>query len=536
MSVKVHHEELSTHTPPLLTIPVTVISETSTAAVPTIPPTIPSITHLPQQSTPTPTPAPSTTSIHALLDFSSLFGFNQRVFILEKELSQLKQAFRSYIEEFEKKAKDKRKRYIDLVEKSVKDIIKDEVKTSLIEFELKKILLDKIQKSKSYRAAQEHRDLYDALVKYYKLDKDLFKSYGLMKRKTRKDAELSKGSKSKESKSSSSKGIKCQSKLFGKLAQAEEPVFETTYTKMPPNQGSNLGNIDDQPNVEADSKHDCKIAKSKKPPLTFEELMSIPIDFSAYVMNNLKTENLKQEHLVGPSFNLHKGTCRSRVELEYHFKECYKVVTDRIDWNNPEGQKYPFDLSKTRPLIEDQGCQVVHVNYFINNDLKYLKGRSSSSKYTTFTTITKAAKESHTGVLNDNGSIDTQATGLSLRAIEDMLLLLVQKKLSNLERDVIFDMNVALQMFTRRVVILKRVEDHQLGVENYQKKLNITKPKTFRSEISKRHPYNEYSNLQGIIYVEKFKRNRLMRSDKLYKFSDGTLIFVRQSYMILLQT
>ncbi|GJX83190.1 hypothetical protein Tco_0332671 [Tanacetum coccineum] len=53
-----------------------------------------------------------------------------------------------------------------------------EAATSLTEFELKKILLDKIHKSKSYRPAQEHRDLYDALVKSYKLDKDLFESYG----------------------------------------------------------------------------------------------------------------------------------------------------------------------------------------------------------------------------------------------------------------------------------------------------------------------------------------------------------------------
>ncbi|GJV31908.1 hypothetical protein Tco_1392308 [Tanacetum coccineum] len=69
---------------------------------------------------------------------------------------------------------------------------------------------------------------------------------------------------------------------------------------------------------------------------------------------------------------------------------------------------------------------------------------------------------------------------LNLRDIEDMLLLLVQKKLSNFEKDDLFNLNMALQMFTRRVVILKRVEDLQLGVESYQKKLNITMPETFR--------------------------------------------------------
>ncbi|GKF56984.1 hypothetical protein Tco_0170521, partial [Tanacetum coccineum] len=44
---------------------------------------------------PAPTAVPTTTSIPTLLDFSSLFGFDQRVSTLETELSQLKQADQS---------------------------------------------------------------------------------------------------------------------------------------------------------------------------------------------------------------------------------------------------------------------------------------------------------------------------------------------------------------------------------------------------------------------------------------------------------
>ncbi|GJZ53168.1 hypothetical protein Tco_0608053 [Tanacetum coccineum] len=117
---------------------------------------------------------------------------------------------------------------------------------------------------------------------------------------------------------------------------------------------------------------------------------------------------------------------------------------------------------------------------------------------------------------------------LNPRDIKDMILLLVQKKLSNLERDDLFDLNVALQMFTRRVVILKRVEDLQLGVESYKKKLNITRPETFRSDISSMTLHTAYNNPQGIIYLDKFQRNRLMRFDELYKFCDGTLSSVRR--------
>ncbi|GJT28801.1 hypothetical protein Tco_0909076 [Tanacetum coccineum] len=83
-------------------------------------------------------------------------------------------------------------------------------------------------------------------------------------------------------------------------------------------------------------------------------------------------------------------------------------------------------------------------------------------------------------------------------------------------------------MFTRRVVILKRVEDLQLGVKSYQKKLNITKPETFRSDITNMTPYTTYKNPQGIIYLDKFKRNRLTGLDELYKFCNGTLTSVRR--------
>nr|GEV87163.1 Gag-Pol polyprotein [Tanacetum cinerariifolium] len=65
-----------------------------TAPIPTVPPTITMITPLLQLMIPSPVPttASTTTLIPTLLDFSSLFRFDQRVSTLEKELSQFKQA------------------------------------------------------------------------------------------------------------------------------------------------------------------------------------------------------------------------------------------------------------------------------------------------------------------------------------------------------------------------------------------------------------------------------------------------------------
>ncbi|GJV23860.1 hypothetical protein Tco_1376555 [Tanacetum coccineum] len=82
-------------------------------------------------------------------------------------------------------------------------------------------------------------------------------------------------------------------------------------------------------------------------------------------------------------------------------------------------------------------------------------------------------------------------------------------------------------MDLRSVVIQRCVEDFQLGVKSYQKKLNLTNPDTYRPDLKRREAYIAYSNPRGFIYQNKDKKNRLMRIDELHKFSDGTLNDVR---------
>ncbi|GKD86216.1 hypothetical protein Tco_1357370 [Tanacetum coccineum] len=75
---------------------------------------------------------------------------------------------------------------------------------------------------------------------------------------------------------------------------------------------------------------------------------------------------------------------------------------------------------------------------------------------------------------------------LHVNDIEDMLLLVVQNWLINISGDDISNFAIALRMFTRSLVVQKRVEDLQLGVESYQKKINVTKPETTKPGIRKK--------------------------------------------------
>ncbi|GKE63827.1 hypothetical protein Tco_1514194, partial [Tanacetum coccineum] len=78
-----------------------------------------------------------------------------------------------------------------------------------------------------------------------------------------------------------------------------------------------------------------------------------------------------------------------------------------------------------------------------------------------------------------------------------------------------------------RIVIQERVEDLQLGVESYQKKINLKRPDTYRSDLRRMIAFTAYPDIQGIIYEDELNRKRLMRTDELHKFSDGTLNYVR---------
>nr|GEW23830.1 hypothetical protein [Tanacetum cinerariifolium] len=206
-------------------------------------------------------------------------------------------------------------------------------------------------------------------------------------------------------------------------------------------------------------------------------------------------DTLSPELLAGLRYELMKGSCKSLVELEFFLEEVYKVTTDQLDWNNPEGQQYSYNLLKPLPLIPNsRGCHVIPFDHFINNDLEYLRGGASSRKYTTSFTKTKAADYGH---IKDDDKLYKFKEGdfkrLRIQDIEDLLLLLVQGKLTNLTAKERFAFN----------------------------------PDTYKTDLKRKEAYTAYSNPRGFIYQNKDKQNKLMQIDKLYKFSDDTLNDVR---------
>ncbi|GJU95719.1 hypothetical protein Tco_1320475, partial [Tanacetum coccineum] len=193
-----------------------------------------------------------------------------------------------------------------------------------------------------------------------------------------------------------------------------------------------------------------------------------------------------------PAFRLLKGTHSNYAELEYDFKECYKALSKKLDWENPEGGDYPFDLSKPIPLITRGNHQRVLFEFFINNDLKYLQGVVSTMTYTTSTTKSKAAKYDLPGIKDMVSNIwspvkvaydkytfkEGDFPQLRIDDIEDMLLLVVQNRLSNLSEDDVADFVIALRMFTRSLVIQRHYQEYRHEVLTEEKMEQFGKEKS----------------------------------------------------------
>nr|GEZ74321.1 hypothetical protein [Tanacetum cinerariifolium] len=482
-----------THIPsPKSTMTPSIMTTTTTASQPSIPPTpIPCI------------------DLQNLPTFASVFCFEDRVKSLEVNFSnipgivhqymhqQMPEAVREAVQIQTDRLQDSTQRendeFLRTIDDNMKKIIKEQVKSQvkvqvtrilprieesvnakleaevltrsshssrtsyavaadLSKMELKKILIDKMEGNKSIQRSDEQKNLYKALVKAYDADKTILDTYGesaILKRRREEDDD-------QEGPSAGSDR--------GESAFVEETIQTTYQMEEPLHPVFEIG-VEDQPIVQT-SQHPEWFSQPRRPP--------------------------------------------TPDQLEYNLEEVYKATTDQLDWDNPEGQQYPQNLLQPLPLIpNNRGRRVIPFEHFINNDLEYLReerplgvshwGRKRQQFYG-FTVNRESALDVYSkrriivvtdlkivewhnykhldwiSVRRDDDKIYKFKEGdfkkLRLQDIEDMLLLLIQGKLSNLLVEERFAFNVSLRMD---------------------------------------------------------KKNRLMRIDELHKFSDGTLNDVRNA-------
>nr|GEX70161.1 hypothetical protein [Tanacetum cinerariifolium] len=194
------------------------------------------------------------------------------------------------------------------------------------------------------------------------------------------------------------------------------------------------------------------------------------------------------------------------VELEYHLCQLKVAVLSKAQWNGDEG-----DISKPISFERNMSKSTKQHPCFYNNDYTYLVDLSTEEKYTTSITKHYAARyykeEDKNDFFKAGISVITEGNAYSDLRIKSVVRVVRKKKLGYgfLTSIVVMRFDDKEYEFSYadlprrskndvkdiRTVIKNKVEDIQLGVESYQRTLNLTKPTMFFVGIDQRIPFTE---------------------------------------------
>nr|GEZ65324.1 hypothetical protein [Tanacetum cinerariifolium] len=369
---------------------------TSVAPLPMSTPTLTSST-IATITTTQQAPLPPTTSPSTLLqdlpNFGSLFGFDNRLKTLEVNFSEFMQTnqFAGVVSAIPGITIDEN------MKKIIKEQVKEQVKVQVSKIlpRIEQTVNEQLEAEVLTRSSNSSKTSYVVVADIFEMElkKILIKKMEVtLKRRRDDDADIDEEPSAGPDRGST-QGFQSRQTSTSESAVAEDPLQATFKMEEPAHPDFETG-ADNQSIVES-SQHPEWFSQQQKP-------ATPDLDFSNFLINRLKVDTLTPKLLAGPTYELLKGSCKSLVELECHLEEVYKATTDQLDWVNPEGQQYPHNLLKPLPLIpNNQGRRVIPFDYFINNDLAYLRRGASSRKYTTFVTKTKAADYGHIKWIED---------------------------------------------------------------------------------------------------------------------------------------
>ncbi|GJT73860.1 hypothetical protein Tco_1033146 [Tanacetum coccineum] len=374
----------------------------------------------------------------------------------------------------------------------------------------------------------------------------------IKKRRKREPESAQKPSTTKES--SKGKDPKVGSKT-GKSAPAKDPVEEPTEKVI-----MDEGHVSDPDTTTWQTLlGQCTFAKAHQDP--DENKLHNKIDdigsFIRWYCRRIGKEELSKADLEGPAFMMVKGFHENSISLQFQMEECHKLLTNQIDLVNPEGHRIVPDISNPLPLGGPPGQVTIQPQFFFNKDLEYLLTGDKERNRALSISKLKAALYQDFGLeelvpslwIESEREYDISAAyGIThwwfsrkqfyinkhsepsdRDAVRShMRILSVISKLDHLPKQDKVHLHNAVSLWTRNIVIRKRVEDLQLGIESYQTKLNLEQPNWDASDFPFKEDYTIVFKPRAVIYKDNDNNRKMMIINEVHKFSDGTLTIIKE--------
>nr|GEU68382.1 hypothetical protein [Tanacetum cinerariifolium] len=187
----------------------------------------------------------------------------------------------------------------------------------------------------------------------------------------------------------------------------------------------------------------------------------------------------------GQAYEVVKAFYPDVVHLQFQMEECHKILTDQVDWANPEGDQVRMNVSKPLPFsgppvrTHMRIVSVVSIKAFFRYGYDYLKE----------ITLRRADYQEY---------MIAEKDCLYPSDFEDLNMLLLQGHLNHLS-------------------------------SSDKQQLNLTKPGWDAKGFEFKHDYTIIEMPRAVVFPVSNNERKIMRFNEIYKFSDDTLTNIMEA-------
>ncbi|GJV05200.1 hypothetical protein Tco_1338769 [Tanacetum coccineum] len=305
-------------------------------------------------------------------------------------------------------------------------------------------------------------------------------------------------------------------------------------------------------------------------------------DMSSFInwfYKRIGKKKLSKANLKGPAFKVVRPFHDNNISLQFQMEECHLLLTDQVYLVNPKGHRVVPDVSKALPLeglpgdkgrrlalsisklklaqYLDFGLEELVPSLWIESERDYDISAAYGISHWWFKRkefyITRHIAPSgrskvryHMRILSvvslktferyvytflkeivlrradykEYKISEADFKNLHPNDFEDLYLLHLQGQLNHLSGADKVHLFNAVNLWIRNIVIKKRVEDLQLGIESYQTKLNLTQLDWDASDFLFKEDYTIVSKPRALNRILD-KLDHMVKDFKLFKFNPG---------------
>ncbi|GJW78120.1 retrovirus-related pol polyprotein from transposon TNT 1-94 [Tanacetum coccineum] len=250
------------------------------------------------------------------------------------------------------------------------------------------------------------------------------------------------------------------------------------------------------------------LASSYEPPVenSFLAKTDDMTTFLNWYCRKINKSKLTQADLEGQAYEVAKVFYPDIIHLQFQMEECHKMLTDQVDWANPEGDQVRINVNRPLPLGGPPGYVTIQTEFFFNKDLEYLRLGNKGSMLVLLISKMKAARYPDFSLellVPEQMWIEDVCT-------YDIKHTIAEKDFKNLYPSDFEDLNLLL---------LQGHLDHLSGSD---KRMLSTVVKLWTWNLFK-HDYTIIESHRAVIFPVNNNERKIMRFNEIYKFSDNTL-------------